>query len=311
MITESVKKELYLFGLLLKGKATKEQAREYWQKYADPTEKRLGKPLWAMDESEFDEYNILDENLRYGKEEGGYCKLCRKRGYTVQKDGNYKRYVICRCMEQRRQNKEIANSGYAELITSKTFGNFTVNEEWQSNALRTVKTWAVQNRYPFLYLGGKSGAGKTHLAIAAFYSLVQRGVRGKFISWRAESRDLKMRMTEVGYYDSKIQELKKIPLLLIDDFLWTNGATPSEEDFKLAKEIIEERQANERRTIITANWTIKQMNGMSEVIGGRIYQACGSQTNFAFTYGSEAKNYRARNLPTLTDIADVKSPFEE
>lgn len=310
-MTEAIREELRLFKLLLRGKATKEQEAEYWQRWADPTEKRLGKPLWAMDAEAFDEYNILDENLRYGEEKGGYCKLCKNRGYTVQKDGTYKRYVTCRCMEQRKQKQAIENSGFAELITSKSFENYTVNEEWQRNALRTVKAWAVQERYPFLYLGGKSGAGKTHLAIAAFYSLVQRGVRGKFVSWRTESRDLKMRMTEVGYYDAKIQELKKIPLLLVDDFLWTNGANPSEEDFKLAKEIIDERQANGRRTIFTANWTIRQINGLSEVIGGRIYQACGSKTNFAITYGSEAKNYRAKTLPTLTDFVGEKSPFEE
>ncbi|MBQ5930544.1 MAG: ATP-binding protein, partial [Clostridia bacterium] len=185
-------------------------------------------------------------------------------------------------------------------------------EEWQRDKLHAVKLWANQKKYPFLYLGGKSGAGKTHLGVAAFYSLVQRGVRGKYMSWRTESRDLKMRMTEFGFYDEKIRELKRVPLLMLDDFLWTNKCEPSEEDFKLAKEIIDERQAANLRTIFTANYTIKELNDMTEVVGGRIYEACGSKTNFALTYGNECKNYRARTQErmTLTEIED-EAPFDD
>lgn len=311
-MTALEKQETGLFALLLRGKGTDEQKREYWQKYADTTEKRLGKPLWSMNANDFDEYNVLSENLRYGDLEGGDCKLCRNRGYTVRKDGEYIRHVICRCMAQRRQNQAIENSGYAELITSKTFENYKLNEEWQKNALHVAKAWTRQGTYPFLYLGGKSGAGKTHLAVAAFYSLVQRGVHGKYVSWREQSRDLKMRMTEAGWYDDKIRSLKSIPLLLIDDFLWTNGGVPSEEDFKLAKEIIDARQSNGLKTIFTANWTIKAVNGLSEVVGGRIYEGCGSKTNFVLSFGSETKNYRARVQPSLIELAgELKSPFEE
>lgn len=310
-MTVAEREELNLFALLLRGVATDEQKRTYWKKYADPTEKRLGKPLWAMSMADFDEYTILEENMQYGKEQGGNCKLCRNRGYVVQKDGKYKRYVECGCMEQRKQKQMIENSGFAELITSKTFENFKIDEAWRKEKLHIVKTWTNQSVYPFLFLGGKSGAGKTHLAIAAFYSLVQRGVRGIFISWRAEIRDLKMRMTEVGFYDEKLRGLKTVPLLLIDDFLWTNGGNPTEEDFKLAKEIIEQRQANGLRTIFTTNWTIKDVNRMSEVIGGRIYESCGSKTNFVLTFGAETKNYRARTQPTLLEITDEESPFRE
>lgn len=310
-MTVAERKEISLFALLLRGAATEEQKRDYWQKYADPTERRLGKPLWAMNAKDFDEYNILDENLRYGKEGGGNCKLCKNRGYTVQKDGNYKRYVTCRCMEKRKQKQIIENSGYAELITSRTFENFKIDEEWRKKMLHTVKAWTNQTTYPFLYLGGKSGAGKTHLAIAAFYSLVQRGVRGLFVPWRDQSRELKMRMTEVGFYDEKLRDLKRVPLLLIDDLLWTNSGIPTEEDFKLVKEIIDYRQASGLQTIFTGNWTVRALMELSVVIGSRIYEGCGSKTNFALTFGNETKNYRAMIKPTLIEIADERSPFEE
>lgn len=299
-----------LFQKLLKGNGTEEEKRLYWEKYADKTEKRLNKPLWAMNAEEFEEYKILDENLSHGALEGGACKLCKNRGYIVQRDGQYIRQIVCSCMEERKRNEEIKTSGYAELITAKTFENFEIKEPWQKTALHIVKTWVKQTHYPFLYLGGKTGAGKSHLAIAAFYNLVLRGVRGKFISWREQSRDLKMRMTEAGYYDEKIRELKFVPLLLVDDLLWTNSGTPTEEDFKLAKELIDVRQANGRRTIFTANWTVKDLNELSEVIGGRIYEGCGSKTNFALTFGAEAKNYRAKTHPTLLALADeTEDPF--
>lgn len=305
-------KGLNLFRLLLKGKATDEQKREYWERYADQTEKRLGKPLWAMSAEEFDEYVILGENMRYGTETGGNCKVCKNRGYIVQKDGEYKRHVVCECMEKRKNRQMITGSVYAELITSKTFENYQIDEEWQKACLHSVKFWTNQKQYPFLYLGGQSGAGKTHLGVAAFYSLVQRGVKGKYVSWRSESRDLKMRMTEFGFYDEKIRELKRVPLLMLDDFLWTNKSDPTEEDLKLAKEIIDERQAKRLRTIFTANYTIKDLNALSEVIGGRIYEASGSKTNFAITFSGNCKNYRAKTQPKLTLMDyDEKSPFDD
>lgn len=311
-MTATEAKGLNLFALILKGKATEEQKREYWEKHADATERRLGRPLWAMKPDEFDEYNILCENMKYGKETGGNCKICKNRGYTVVKEGEYKTHVTCGCMEMRKQNRIIENSVYAEMITSKTFEKFTLDEDWQREKLHIVKIWTNQKKYPFLYLGGQSGAGKTHLGVAAFYSLVQRGVRGKYMSWRTESRDLKMRMTEFGFYDEKLRELKRVPLLMIDDFLWVQKGEPSEEDFKLAKEIVEERQAAGLRTIFTANWTIKQLNSLSEVIGGRIYESCGSKTNFALTFGTETKNYRARTQQRLTLLDDEEeTPFDE
>jgi hypothetical protein len=99
---------------------------------------------------------------------------------------------------------------------------------------------------------------------------------------------------------------------MIDDFLWVQKGEPSEEDFKLAKEIVEERQAAGIRTIFTANWTIKQLNSLSEVIGGRIYESCGSKTNFALTFGKETKNYRARTQQRLTLLDDEEeTPFDE
>ncbi len=300
-----------LFNLLLRGGGTDAHKRLYWAKYADPIEKRLNKPLWGMTTEEFEEYKVLDENLKQGNLEGGNCKLCKNRGYTVQFDGIYTTHVPCFCIEQRNQKREIQNSGFADLMTSHTFEKFIISEEWQKNALRAVKAWTNQKQYPFLYLGGKTGAGKTHLAAASFYSLIQRGVRGKYISWREQSRELKMRMTDIGYYDDKIRELKTVPLLLIDDLLWTNGSFPTDEDFKLAKEIIEARQINGRRTIITTNWTIKEMNELSEVVGGRIYEGCGSKTNFALTFGAETRNYRAKTQPTLLPIEGISSPFDE
>lgn len=300
-----------LFNLLLQGGGTEEQKRLYWERYADQAEKQLGKPLWDMDAEEFEEYKILEENQSYGTEDGGSCNLCRNRGYIVRRDGQYTRYASCSCMEQRKQSREVQNSGYAEKITSQTFEKFTITEPWQKQALQTVKAWTRQTHFPFLFLGGRSGAGKTHLAVAAFYNLIQRGVRGKFISWREQSRELKMRMKEAEAYDAKIRELKFVPLLLVDDLLWANGGGLSEEDFKLAKEIIDVRQANGLRTIFTANWTIKDLIELSEVIGGRIYEGCGSSTNFVLTFGGDTQNHRARKQSTLLEIAGIESPFND
>lgn len=301
-----------LFLRLLRGKGTEEEEEEYKTRYMDDEEKLMGKPVYKMTDSEFEEYKVLQENLKWGTLKNGSCNLCRNKGYMMARDGNYTVMRICECIEQRKRNEQVHSSEYAELLLRNTFERFQIKSPWQKDLLRRAKIWTQQKTYPFLFLGGKTGTGKTHLAVAAFYRLYQRGYGAKFVSWRTESRDLKMRMSDYGFYEPKLKELKEIPLLLLDDFLWgANGAMPSDEDFRLAKEIIDARSSKRLLTIITSNFTIRALTELSEELGGRIYEACGSAKNFALTVSQDAENFRLKSAPTLVEIAnDETNPFD-
>lgn len=307
-------KGMELFSALLKGAGTQEQRREYIERYQEEAEKKMGKPLFDMTAEEFEEYKALEENLSFGRLEGYKCRLCRNKGYTVVREGIYTIHKVCSCMS-RRNHGEISEEQreFENLLTTRTFENFKINSDWQRDMLKRVKTWTREKEYPFLYIGGKTSTGKTHLAIAALYSLIQRGFTGKYVSWRKESRELKMRMTEYGYYEPKIKELKTVPVLLIDDFLWQpNNALPSDEDFRLSKEIIDARINMNLRTIFTSNYTLRELTEITEEIGSRIYQACGSTKNFVVTVAKEAKNYRMQIQPTLMELeTDEVNPFLE
>lgn len=300
-----------LFMRLLNGNGKETERQEYVEYYQGEAERKMGKPLYEMNAEEFEQYKALEENLTFGRLEGYNCRMCRNKGYTVVREGNYTVHRVCGCME-RRKSGEVSEERreFEKMLTSKTFENYKVNSDWQRELMRKAKAWTRQGKYPFLYFGGKTSTGKTHLAIAAFYSLMQKGFSGKYISWRKESRELKMRMTEYGYYEPKLKALKKVPLLLIDDFLWQpNRAIPSDEDFRLAKEIIDARMNLGLLTIFTSNYTLRELAEIAEEIGSRIYQACGSAKNFVLTVPSSAVNYRMQSQPTLLDV-DIDSPFD-
>lgn len=295
-----------LYFMINENTATEEQYKEYMSKYAEQAEIEMGKPVCKMTDEEFDTYRVLSENLKKGDIKGEYCKLCKNKGYIVRKEGSYIYYADCACMKKRVNERILQASEYYKLLTSKTFENYSIKKDFQKTALQRCKNWIKQEKYPFLFLGGQTGAGKTHLGVAALVSLSRRGDIPKLVSWQKESRDLKMNMTEYYYYEPKLEALKTAPLLMIDDFLWTNdNKTPSNEDWKIAKEIIDARGENGRKTIFTCNMALSIITTYSEVVGGRITQYTGGTSNFDIEFGFGTTNYRTTDLIEITD----ETPF--
>lgn len=297
-----------LYFMINDNTATEEQYNEYMNKYAEQAEIEMGKPVCKMNDEEFDIYRVLSENLKKGKLKGDYCKLCRNKGYIVRKEGSYIYYADCTCMKKRVNERILQTSEYYKLLTTKTFENYSIKKDFQRLALQRCKNWLKQDKYPFLFLGGQTGAGKTHLGIASLVSLSRRGDIPKLVSWQKESRALKMNMTEYYYYEPKLEALKNAPLLMVDDFLWTNeNKMPSNEDWKIAKEIIDARGENRKRTIFTCNMALGIINTYSEVVGGRLMQYTGGKSNFDIEFGFGATNYRTIDL---IEIAE-ETPFEK
>lgn len=277
----------------MNGTASAEEKAEYKARYMEPEERIYGKAVFEMTAKEFLEYNVLRENMQSGNLKYGDCPKCKNKGYIVGIDGAGNEYMEdCECKQKRENMEALNHSEYSALLRRCTFERFTLKEDWQREVLSRCKDWTKQTRFPLLYLGGKTGAGKTHLAVASFRIAVMRGNHGQFVSWRTMSRDLKMNMTSPEY-ERRIREMKYVPLLLIDDLFWAvKGGIPSDEDFRLAKEIIDARFYNKRKTIITSNFTPKGMYTLSEEMSGRINEFSGGTKNFSLTFKGEYENYR-------------------
>lgn len=104
-------------------------------------------------------------------------------------------------------------------------------------------------RYPFLWLVGTPGLGKTHLCHAIAWQLIDQGINVKY--YQAEELFDELRSGFNNHsYDKKSNLLKKIPLLIIDDI----GAQ-SETNWSLAKldMVIDYRYRAEGALVIASN----------------------------------------------------------
>ena len=304
-----------LFDLGREGAIMPEEREEYMAKYASPIEHALGKPMWEfdeLDEAQSEAYSINDIHRDLSLAELKYrvpCKVCKNKGFVAFVSHGSVAVRDCECLKK----KGVKSEEYG-LLSRCTFENYRIGKDWQKDALRRAKRWTLQNKFPVLYLGGKAGTGKTHLATAAYGAMLKRGRRGEYISWREASRGLKMRMRDYdGFYEPRINAMKTVPVLFMDDVLWTqNGGIASDEDFRIFKEIIEARIQRRLPTIITCRFTPEELYGLTAEIGGRIYEACGSRNNFAVCFNAATTDWRMREIPvaeasqedyTLFDVA--------
>ena len=294
-----------LIRACLNGTATEEMRAYYKANCMEPEEVIFGKPVFEMTGKEFREYTVFCENEKYRTLEGGDCPRYRNKGLIYGLAENGDEYAEeCTCMEARRAKQEIKDSEYSALLRKCTFTRYTIRHEWQRAALLRCKDWLRQRRFPMLYLGGRTGAGKTHLAVAAFAERVRMGLHGTFVNWRTVSEWLKYNKKDAEY-EKRLNGLKRTPLLLMDDFLWQpKGAAPTAEDFRLAKEIVDARMYNGRATILTGNYTVRELYALSEELGGRIVEGTGGEERFALKFGAETVNIRLEEI-----AADGTCPF--
>jgi DNA replication protein DnaC len=102
----------------------------------------------------------------------------------------------------------------------------------------------------WLVLAGKRGTGKSHLAVAIMLEVMRRGIAALFQTV-PEMLDELRRSYEDGSHYAKMEKLKNIPCLVLDD-LGKERSTDAGLDY--LHQIIDFRYRNERRqTIITTN----------------------------------------------------------
>lgn len=233
------------------------------------------------------------ENAEEGNLKGMDCRKCKNRGHiSIVKDGELM-WQMCDCMKVRKSLERIEKSGLKTAIEELRFDNFITPEKWQENMLNTAKAYVENGEKKWLFFGGNSGSGKSHLCTAVCGELLKRGKAVRYMMWRDEGTKLKSIVNDSAEYSRMIDELKKVEVLYIDDFLKVQrGQQPTPADINLAFEILNYRYANKLQTIISSEKTLDDILSLDDAVGGRIYElAKGFGMSLAY---DKSKNFRLR-----------------
>ena len=234
-----------------------------------------------------------EENEREGRLKGIDCPKCKNKGYSVIVRDNEQLMRPCECMKARKSLELIEESGLKTAIEELRFDNFITTEKWQEKMLTLAKDYVENGEKKWLFLGGMSGTGKSHLCTAVCGELLKREKAVRYMMWRDESAKLKAVVNDSAEYSRLIDELKKIEVLYIDDFLKVQrGQQPTPADINLAFEILNYRYANKLQTIISSEKTLDDILSLDDAVGGRIYElAKGFGMSIAY---DKNKNFRLR-----------------
>ena len=249
-------------------------------------------------------YIAKRENEREGKKhlyDGFNCDLCKNKGYIVDTKNKYGEDELvqrpCVCEKARKSIRNLKASGLENVLNDYRFDNYVAKEPWQQGVLDKAKKFVNDEGNHWFFMGGQSGAGKTHLCSAIAIDLLRKGVEVKYMLWKSESRKIKNDNFEGG---DLIEYYKNVEVLYIDD-LFKVGKSFGEEiqrptagDINIAFEIINSRVAQKKKTIISSESTLLDLFDIDEAVAGRIKQMCGEYC-LNISKG-EGKNYRKRDF---------------
>lgn len=217
------------------------------------------------------------------EQDGHNCEKCKNKGiiYFVKKDELTGWEIMtvreCSCMGIRRTLRRAKKSGLGNILTDFTFAKYEAVEEWQQQIKGKAQMFCKDDTAKWFYIGGQSGAGKSHIctAIAGYY--IKQGKDCRYMLWRDDAVKLKALVSDYEKYQKQIREFKDVEVLYIDDFLKTQrGTEPTQADINLAFELLNYRlMDSEKITIISSEYPLAKALEFDEATIGRIYQQAG------------------------------------
>lgn len=213
-------------------------------------------------------------NDEIGSLKGNNCPTCKNKGYIMIVEDGYTALKKCDCLQTRKSKQLIEKSGLKKLIQEYTFEKFIANETWQRLIKEKALAFIQDPETHWFFIGGQVGAGKTHICTAIVNELMQQGHEALYMLWRDEIMKLKANVMEGNEYAERIQRFKSAKVLYIDDlFKSERGKPPTTSDINIAFEILNTRYMNQDLiTIISSEKLLKEILGIDEAIGSRIFQ---------------------------------------
>ena len=180
------------------------------------------------------------------------------------------------------KNKNLIN--YRTINTHLTFETYKVTKEWQQKLKRGAMLYTQQSDLPWLYIGGQSGAGKSHICTAAATRLLQQGKVVKYVMWRDVFRKMESYRYEEEKYNAILKELEEVEVLVIDDFLKGMDISKQGSALEIAFDVINRRYNNKRPTIISSELQLVEVERLDKALFGRIKERCRSYFYSIGTY---------------------------
>lgn len=231
-------------------------------------------------------------------EDGFFCPKCKNKrliGTIEFIDGIYYQSTIpCECQERFKAKKSMKASG---LTVVKELDKFKADEEWQKIIKQKAKNYLKQSENRCFYIGGQSGAGKTHICSGIAWEMAKKGKTLLYFSWADEASQLTTYSNEARF--DRLNELAKVDLLYIDDFLKPHGEGYNRAEIGLAFDIIDRRYRDKSKsTIISSELTIQKLVNVDQATAGRIVEMAGEF--IANINADPKKNYRLKSFNMVT-----------
>ena len=253
---------------------------------SDPTK-------WTHEQ--FLKWQVEEYNKSKVAPKNGYnCVACFNRGYfaLINSAGNFA-LRPCTCLNIQRQISAAKTSGFGDMLQTYVFETYEAKDEWQQKLKRGAMLYTQQSDLPWLYIGGQSGAGKSHICTAAATRLLQQGKVVKYVMWRDVFRKMESYRYEEEKYNAILKELEEVEVLVIDDFLKGMDISKQGSALEIAFDVINRRYNNKRPTIISSELQLVEVERLDKALFGRIKERCGK---FALNIkNDDDRNYRARN----------------
>lgn len=268
-----------------------------------------------MTEEEYTRWRCDTVNATAGdldKRDGYNCSKCMNRGYiSVPRYSEQYKYWYevqkdCECQKVRKAIARLSRSGLKNIIKDYTFDKYEAKENWQAILKKKAIEFTQSHNGAWFFIGGQSGAGKTHICTAIAGYFLTHGLDVKYMLWRDDVTKIKSSITDATKYEELITSYKTASVLYIDD-LFKNGKDqngnvqrPTGADVQVAFEILNYRYNNKDLiTIISSERTIQALVDIDEAVGGRISEKA-VQNGFGFNLKEDmSKNYRLKNIAEL------------
>lgn len=239
-------------------------------------EVELGLSQEEYQQRHVDNYNASKGNL--ADIDGHNCTLCNNKGNIEYIKDGYVYTRSCSCMEARKAIANMKRSGLENIIRDYTFEKFVAKDDWQKEIKEKANLYLQDENANWFFIGGNPGAGKTHICTAICREYLLQGKKVKYMLWKEESTLLKAVINEQQVYTSRIEKVKQVDVLYIDDFLkpvrGRDGQMmpPTTADINLAFEILDYRKNANLRTIISSERFIGEIIAIDEATGSRILE---------------------------------------
>lgn len=216
-------------------------------------------------------------NATVGNLTGIDCKKCLNKGYIAKlNEDNVEIHAECECMKVRDNISALKKSGLEGLLDRYTFNGYEVTTDWQRRMRAACEIYAQRADKEWLFLSGVSGSGKTHLCTAVCKYLISQGKEVKYILWFDIVHKLEGLRYKHEEREKYLSEISCAEVLYIDDFLKspkdTDGTAkpPTATELRYAYEILNNRYNGNRRTILSSEWQLQEINGFDTAVAGRI-----------------------------------------